>query len=88
MEKSFNTLNIAFGINNKYSKYIRVITYSICVNNPQSIINFHILTDFISKRNISKIKKNIEQFKNAKIFMLGIQKCHGEYGLQTLIVHI
>ena len=74
--------NFAFGINNKYSKYVRIIINSICINHPSNYLKFHILTDYISNKNIKKITKEVQQYKNAEIFIHNIDKKYFQ-GLYT-----
>lgn len=69
-----DTFHIAFGINDAYSKYIRVIINSTCVNNPHNPIYFHILSDYISKRNKKLLQEEIDRFQNAHMIIHIIDK--------------
>ncbi|MCH5229296.1 MAG: glycosyltransferase family 8 protein [Muribaculaceae bacterium] len=59
-----NSIDIAFCVNNEYVKYMCVTIISILENNHENFINFHILTDYISKKNYKKIKEILDAHQN------------------------
>ncbi len=60
-------ISIFLAINNKYSQHCCVTITSILENNLDACFNFHILTDYISPKNLKRIQSSIEHYKNATV---------------------
>lgn len=61
-------MNIALCIDNNYAQHCGVLITSICENNINEIITFHIIYDSISASNILKLKNIISHYNKTIIF--------------------
>lgn len=57
-----NRMNIIFGIDNNFVMQCNVTIVSICENNKNNNITFHIITDSLSENNFNKIKKDVLRY--------------------------
>lgn len=65
MEKiNDDIINIAFCIDENYAKFMNVTLISILENNKDNYLQIHILTDYLSKKEKSKIRDIINNYKN------------------------
>lgn len=61
-------IHISFGLNDSYSPSCGVMMISICENNRDAKINFHILQNDISEKNKSKLEKIAEKYSQKITF--------------------
>lgn len=62
--------DIVFCVDDKYSNYIAVTILSIVDNNPDNILNIHVITDSISNKNRKKLFELSNQYHNLDIKIL------------------
>lgn len=66
-------INIGYGIDDKYSRAVASSIVSICLNNPQSSFNFHIIADNLSSDTKIKFKQlSKKYFINIYIYEIDI----------------
>ena len=57
-----NKMNIVFGIDDNFAMQCNVTIVSICENNRDNAITFHIITDSLSDDNFDKIKTDVSRY--------------------------
>lgn len=62
-----DTFHLAYCCDNKFSRFLSPSIYNICKIHKDIKINFHILTDYISKKNKKTLLNNITNCKNISI---------------------
>lgn len=61
-------MTIIFGIDDNFAMQCGVTITSICINNPNEDISFHILTAGLQKNNIEALKQQVNVFKKEIFF--------------------
>ena len=71
-----NRMNIAFCVNNGYTKNLAVVMFSILKNHPDVVVSFYIFSSDFSKENQTYLEK-LKAFKDFSLKIVTVNK--GEF---------